>query len=189
MNYCKKFSLYFFTTTLLSCNPKNDNGKNSAQANNEKKENKTTIQPNTEVVQEENQDSVVRAIKTIVKKQEEARQRNWQSVFPKGTWKTYPQIVSSIFGRGSTKEEVRSIMGSPELIEQFYGDDAYRNEKIKETWYYGDIEIRFKFSIVIGGENLEKCDKYVSTTSLLMSSDPYESKLGELMVGRLAYRD
>lgn len=172
MNHYKKFIFYLLTTILISCNPKNDTSKNSAEAN---KENITSKQPNKEVVKEENHDSVVKAIDAIIKKQEEERERNWQSVFPKGTWQSYPHIIRSIFSENSTKEEVISIMGTPEYVDKSYNE----NRNLIETWFYGKIEIGFNIrGYLRAGRNLDKCNKYVVLSSLIMSSDEYERRLG-----------
>lgn len=101
-----------------------------------------------------------------------------KSVFPKGTWKNYPQIVRSVFGEGSTKEEVLNIMGRPEMIE--------RPEVGVEIWYYGRVEVQIKNTIVRYVVNSNECNKYVFYEDLLVSPDPIEKRFGIKLLYALA---
>lgn len=94
----------------------------------------------------------------------------YKSVFPKGTWKSYPQIVRSIWGVGSSKDEVVSIMGRPELIEPH--KDGY------EVWFYGKLEITFWNTVVDAVYREDLCPKYASYEALLTSDDPIERRFG-----------
>ena len=116
------------------------------------------------------------AIKTLPATSEPKKKNEYKSVFPKGTWKTYPQICRSLFGKGSTKDEVTHIMGSPELVE--YPKDGY------ETWFYGKVEITFKYTFVDDVYREDLCPKYVYILDLLTSDDPIERRFGaKLMDG------
>jgi hypothetical protein len=107
------------------------------------------------------------------------------SVYPVGTFKTYPEIVRSLFGEGSNKDEVLIVMGKPELEEP----DNSVSGSDRETWYYGNIEIHFKNGLVIyanvDGLNADqKIEKYVDFMDLLTSIDPIERKFGHMLFER-----
>ncbi len=110
--------------------------------------------------------------------EKQAKQPKFVSVFPLGTFKSYPQIVKSVFGNGSNKQEVTRVMGRPELIET--------TKHGYETWYYGTIEISFKYGLVNEILNAQDCKKYVSVNDLLISKDPIEKKFGQFLLDRLA---
>lgn len=102
------------------------------------------------------------------------------SVFPVGTFKTYPEIVRSLFGEGSSKEEVRTVMGKPELVEPI--------KECCESWYYGNTEIQFKYGYVHYIVNASQCKKFVEMRDLLISNDPIEKKFGQhLLEGASKY--
>lgn len=93
------------------------------------------------------------------------------SVFPLGTFKSYPQIVKGLFGIGSNQDEVRNVMGRPDLDKD-------------EVWYYGTVEIHFKYGLVDNVVNPQSCKKYVSMADLLISQDPIEKKFGQFLLDR-----
>ena len=130
----------------------------------------------------QNHDSTKRALDAAhdaeLKKIEDQKKipKKYVSVKPKGTFKTYPQIVRTLFGRGSTEAEVLSIMGRPELIE--------KGTESSETWFYGRIEIYFQYTHVYDGYNLDECESYADLEELLLSDDPIEKRFGLTLLGR-----
>lgn len=101
-----------------------------------------------------------------------------ESVFPIGTYKTLPEIMKHLFSEGSTKSEVRTVQGEPDMIERI---DLYH-----ETWYYGNCEVHFKGQIVRGIAKLNKNIHYASLYgTLLFSPDPTEIKLAEFLNDRI----
>lgn len=90
----------------------------------------------------------------------------YESVFPIGTFKSLPQIISRVFSTYSTKTEVLKVQGSPELKEQL--------SAFEEVWYYGNSKIYFKGQLVSGIDNTDNNLKSVRIGDLMVSPDKIE---------------
>jgi hypothetical protein len=166
-----KYFLYLAlsSVTLMSCNE----NKNAIEKLDKKISNSSS--------QPVNQDTLSLDTAMIIDAIPPKQGAKFNSVFPLGTFRTFPQIVRSLFGEGSKSAEVRDVMGSPELI-----DDSRTGHEI---WYYGNVEIHFKYDIVSEVVNSQQCERYAQMISLCMSSDPIERKFGEMLLKRTAFID
>ena len=105
------------------------------------------------------------------------------SGYPIGTFKTYSQIVKSIFSYGSKTEEVLKVLGEPDLIDP---DDS---DPYGETWHYENTEIHFTYGIVDNAHGIyihDKIKHFVDAMDLINSGDPIQQEFGRKLFNRQA---